>query len=150
MPPDPLLTDRTDVVGVSTTELWAVLADVPAYPTFWPWLRSFDGRRLATGERWHGVIDALGPLRLGVTITLTEVVPQRSVSARISGDLTGTARLVLAPGALHLTAALAPERRALVRLTRWARPVAEASHDRVISRAIAQLTTHLTAHLPSS
>lgn len=126
-----------------------MLEDVPAYPGFWPWLRRFDGRRLAVGEVWHGTIAAVGPLRLTVAVHLDVVVPGRSVAAHLAGDLTGTARLALAPGpagtALHLTAVLVPERPALRALTRGARPLAQASHDRVIARALAQLGAHVSA-----
>jgi hypothetical protein len=130
-------------------DLWAVLDDVPAYPAFWPWLRRFDGRRLVVGEVWHGTIAAVGPLRLTVAVHLDEVVPGRSGAARGAGPRPATARLALAPDpagtALHLTAVLVPERPALRVLTRWARPLAQASHDRVIARALSQLGGHVSA-----
>lgn len=144
----PVVTDRTDVVAVDPGRLWAVLADVGGYPGFWPWLRDFDGRDLRTGACWRGVIDVIGPLRLAVTVQLDEVVAGRSVTAHLAGDLSGTARVELRPDgrgtALRLTAALVPERGALRALTRTARPLAQASHDRVIARALAQLTAHLS------
>jgi len=142
-------TDRTDVVPVAPAELWDRLAEVPAYPSFWPWLQAFDGRRLAAGEEWHGTIVVAGPSRLAVTIHLDEVVPGRGVQARVAGDLSGRARIDLAPAStgtgtdLHLVATLVPEARALRLLTRWARPLAQASHDRVIGRALRQLSAHL-------
>lgn len=143
----PVVTDRTDLVAVAPDRLWAVLADVAAYPTFWPWLRGFDGRDLRAGATWRGVIEVVGPLRLGVAVHLDVVDPGRAVAAHLTGDLTGTARIELAqhaPGtALRLTAALVPERGVLRALTRGVRPVAQASHDRVIARALVQLTTHL-------
>jgi hypothetical protein len=139
----PVVTDRTDRVAVDPGRLWAVLADVAAYPTFWPWLRDFDGSDLRAGGRWRGVIDVIGPLRLAVTVHLDEVVAGRSVAAHLTGDLSGTARVELRPDgrgtALRLTAALVPERGALRLLTRAARPLAQASHDRVIARALAQM-----------
>jgi hypothetical protein len=142
-----VVTDRTDVVPVAPDRLWAVLAAVTAYPSFWPWLRDFDGSDLRAGVTWRGVIDAGGPLRLGVAIHLEEVVVGRSVTARIEGDLAGSARLQVDPdghgAVLRLAAALVPERADLRALTRWARPLAQASHDRVIARALAQLTAHL-------
>ncbi|HEX7133147.1 MAG TPA: SRPBCC family protein [Iamia sp.] len=145
---DPVLTDRTDAVAVAPARLWAVLEDVRGYPTFWPWLRDFDGRELRAGAAWRGVIDAGGPLRLGVVIHLEEVEPGRCVTARIGGDLTGSARVDLVPDGrgtgLRLTASLLPERADLRALTRWARPLAQASHDRVIARALAQLARHLS------
>jgi len=143
-------TDRTDVIAVAPDRLWAVLADVGDYPTFWPWLRSFDGRELAAGVVWRGQIDVAGPLRLPVAIHLDEVVPGRCIGAHLGGDLTGPARVdVTAAGAgsaLHLTAALVPRRADLRSLTRWARPLAQASHDRVITRALAHLATHVETH----
>lgn len=143
----PVVTDRTDLVIVDPGRLWAVLADVAAYPAFWPWLQDFDGRDLRAGVRWRGVIDVIGPLGLAVTVHLDEVVAGRSVTAHLAGDLSGTARVELRPDgrgtALRLTAALVPERRTLRALTRVARPLAQASHDRVIARALAQLVAHL-------
>lgn len=145
-------TDRTVVLPAPPGAAWAVLADVPSYPTFWPWLHPFDGRRLAAGEEWRGTISATGPLRLRIGVRIDEVVPERSVHATLSGDLTGTAHITLDEAvslldgatALRLVAALEPRRPGLRALTRFARPVAQASHDRVIDRALAQLAAHLT------
>lgn len=145
----PVVTDRTDVVAADPGRLWDLLADVAAYPTFWPWLRRFDGRALAAGETWRGVIAVRGPLRLAVAVHLDEVVAGRSVVAHLGGDLSGRARIDLGPvdggTALRLAATLVPERRALRALTRAARPVAQASHDRVIARALGQLADHVAA-----
>jgi hypothetical protein len=145
----PVETDRTDLVAVDGTRLWAVLEDVAAYPRFWPWLRGFDGTELRPGVVWHGVIVVAGPLRLAVAAHLDAVATGRCVAARIAGDLTGRARIDVAPHAdratLRLTAALHPERRDLRALTRWARPLAQASHDRVIGRAVTQLADHVAA-----
>jgi hypothetical protein len=144
---EPVVTDRTDVIAVAPDRLWGVLADVDDYPSFWPWLRSFDGRALETGTVWRGVIDVAGPLRLEVAIHIDEVVVERCVRAHLAGDLSGPARLDVTPddrgSALHLTAALVPERADLRALTRWTRPIAQASHDRVIARAVSHLATHV-------
>ena len=143
----PVETDRTDVVAVDPARLWGVLDDVAAYPRFWPWLRSFDGSELRPGARWRGVIVVAGPLRLAVDVHIEAVAAGRCVAARIGGDLAGRARIDVAPHAegatLRLTAALHPGRRDLRALTRWARPHAQASHDRVIVRAVTQLADHV-------
>ncbi|QYG92298.1 hypothetical protein HC251_07485 [Iamia sp. SCSIO 61187] len=145
----PVETDRTALVAVDGARLWAVLEDVAAYPGFWPWLRSFDGAELRPGAVWRGVIVVAGPLRLSIDVHLDAIATGQCVAARIAGDLSGWARIDVAPHAdgatLRLTAALHPERRDLRALTRWARPVAQASHDRVISRAVAQLADHVAA-----
>lgn len=60
-------TDRTVFVAVPVEALWEALSDVPAYPTFWPWLRRFDGLRL----------------------TLMAVEPGRRVVAAVQGDVWG-------------------------------------------------------------
>ncbi len=143
----PVATERTEVLDVAPDRLWEVLEDVSDYPSFWPWLGSFDGRELTAGATWRGVITVAGPLRLALLVHLDEVVPGRSVTAHLGGDLAGRARIDVGPdgdgAALRLVASLVPERPALRALTRVARPVAQASHDRVITRALTQLTHHI-------
>lgn len=145
----PVVTDRTDRIAAPPAGVWEVLADVEGYAAFWPWLRRFDGRSLEVGATWRGAIVVAGPLRLAVAVHLDEVVPGRAVAARLSGDLSGSARLAIGPdregATLHLAADLVPERADLRALTRWARPLAQASHDRVIARALGQLAAHVEA-----
>jgi uncharacterized protein YndB with AHSA1/START domain len=147
--PKVIETDRTVVVAASPERVWEVLSDVPAYPSFWPWLRRFDGRHLVAREEWSGSIVVAGPLRMRIGIHLTEVTTGRRVRAIVRGTVMGAAtietRLHDGGTALHLTANLVPRPLSpLALLTRASRPLAQASHDRVIARALDQLTAHLS------
>jgi uncharacterized protein YndB with AHSA1/START domain len=148
VPPRWIETDRALVVAAPPGRVWEVCDDVAAYPSFWPWLRAFDGRRLAAGERWAGVVHVAGPFRLPLVVVIAEVVDGRRVRAEVHGAIRGRATVELAPDdagtLLRLTARLSPRPRSPLALaTRLARPLAQASHDRVIARALAQLTAHV-------
>lgn len=142
-------TDRTVVLPVPPDRVWEVCEDVPAYPSFWPWLRRFDGRRLAVPEQWHGVVSVAGPFRLPLVVTIGGMTPGRRVQAHVQGSIVGVATVELAlhddGTLLRLTAELMPRPFSPLALaTRLARPLAQASHDRVITRALAQLAAHVT------
>lgn len=142
-----ILTDRVDPMPVGPEALWARLGDVGAYPGWWPWLRAFDARALRAGETWRATISPPLPWRLTVAIHLEEVVEAERVVARLTGDIAGPARLELRPDPggtlLALRAELAPAKPALRALAATARPLAQASHDHVIVRALDQLRRHL-------
>lgn len=123
--------------------MWVTLEQVERYRSWWPWLRSFDGRALAEGERWACSVQPPLPYRVRFTIELVEVVEADHVTASIGGDVAGTARIDLVPCGtgteLQLTAELRAATRWLGRVERWAHPVARFGHDRIIDRALDQL-----------
>lgn len=121
--------------------VWEVLEQVDRYPTWWPWLRRFDGTTLATGECWRCEVSSPLPWTLELVVELGRVEPGR-VEATVSGDAVGTARVVLtAEGgrtAIAFDATLRAARglprlahRGLPGLSRWA-------HDRVVDTALEQ------------
>lgn len=135
--------ERRTPLDAPPEAVWAALRQVERYRSWWPWLRSFDGRSLATGERWTCSVQPPLPYRVRFTIELVDVVEAGHVTASIGGDVAGTARLDLVPlGAgteLQLTAELRAATRWLRQVERWAHPVARFGHDRIIDRALGQL-----------
>ena len=127
--------------------MWATLEQVERYRSWWPWLRSFDGRALAAGERWACSVQPPLPYRVRFTIELVEVVEADHVTASIGGDVAGTARIDLVPRGtgteLQLTAELRAATRWLGQVERWAHPVARFGHDRIIDHALGQLARRL-------
>jgi hypothetical protein len=135
---------RTYRLPMPPPALWAQIGDVNAYQRWWPWLRMFDGQRLAAGDVWRCSVRP--PLRYTVrfTVTIDKVVAHRLVSATIAGDICGVAKLEIAAAAggseVRLTSALRPDTRLLRAITAVARPVARHGHDWVLDRGARQFT----------
>jgi hypothetical protein len=137
--------DRRYRFDVGSATVWTALTRVDHYPTWWPWLRRFDGQGFSAGERWHCVVSPPLPYTLRFELVLEEVVEGASARARLEGDIAGTARLTVRDAAggceLRLVSDLAAER-GLVRLVdRVAPRLAERGHDRVIDDGIRQFRT---------
>jgi hypothetical protein len=133
--------------------LWDQISDVTAYQSWWPWLRMFDGRRLAGGDVWRCTVRP--PLRYTVrfTVTIDEVVAHRFVSAAIAGDIAGNAELEIVAAAdgseVRLISALRPDKRLLRVITAVARPVARYGHDWVLdcgARQFAERSSSCPGH----
>jgi Polyketide cyclase / dehydrase and lipid transport len=77
--------------------VWAALADVSAYPSWWPWLRRFEatGAGLAEGAVWRCTIRPPLPYAIRCSVELTYVRAPALVTADITGDILGHARLDL-------------------------------------------------------
>ena len=67
--------------------LWAAITSVEDFSAWWPWLRGFDGERLAVGETWDCTVQPPLPYSLHFDLEIDEVVPYELVTARVSGDL---------------------------------------------------------------
>lgn len=87
--------DRTYTFEADRPAVWAALTDVDGYPRWWPWLRQFDGEAFAVGERWRCVVSPPLPYVLRFELVLEEVLDRAVVTARLHGDIAGTARLTL-------------------------------------------------------
>ena len=145
--------DRTFEFTVGPAELWSALTRVERYRSWWPWLRHFDGSTFVEGARWRCAVRApLGyPVRFEVA--LTDVVPDRSAVAEITGDIAGHARLDIRPtdaggdddggggSELRLQSTLASKRWLLRALARLAPPVARFGHDRLLTTGVRQFRT---------
>jgi hypothetical protein len=88
------------------------------------------------------VVRAPLPYSLRFTVEVLEVVPNRLVDARVSGDLDGPARLEVAPrgdgSSARLVWAVEVRKPLLRSAARWARPAMEWGHDWVVSSGIRQ------------
>jgi hypothetical protein len=74
-------------------EMWDAFTSVGEYQRWWPWLAGFDGTAFGQGEQWFCEVSPPLPYRLNFSVTLTDVVPEKFVRARIGGDIGGWAEL---------------------------------------------------------
>ena len=134
--------DRRYSLDLGRDVVWGSLARVERYPTWWPWLREFDGTRLATGERWRCVVRPPLPYLLRFAVVLTDVVDEHRVEARVDGDIVGEATLTLTarPGGceIRIVSRLSPASRLLRAMAGLARPVAVFGHDWVMDTGLRQ------------
>jgi hypothetical protein len=134
--------DRRYRFGVSRGELWEALTQVDRYPTWWPWLRSFDGHTFAAGERWQCVVKPQLPYTLEFVIALDHVETASSTRASVSGDIDGWAELTLGDDGdgseLRLRSELAARSGWARALGTLAPPLAKRGHDWVLDNGIRQ------------
>jgi hypothetical protein len=117
------------------------MADVHAYKAMWPWLRTFDARALVTGDEWRCTVRPPLPYTVSFVVTLAEVVQDERVTARVSGDIAGTAELTLhgVAGACEVVVRsdLQPRSGFLKVLANTLPPVARFGHDWILSTGAA-------------
>ena len=140
-----LVSDRRYRFPVPPVALWSALDATEDYRSWWPWLRSFEADHLPTGERWRCTVRPPLPYTLRFTIHLDEVERPRLVSARITGDIAGAARLDVEPHTdgceVRLTSTLAPSNRAFGLIAAVARPIVRRGHDWVLDTGAGQFVT---------
>ena len=91
------------------------------------------------------------PLRYSVrfAIDLEQVEPSRLLTARVTGDITGRARVDIAErgerSEVRLASALTPTRRSMALLTAVAGPIARRSHDWVLDTGARQFAARAVA-----
>lgn len=131
-----LTTTRELHFDADRDSVWAAMSRVADFPTWWPWLRRFDGTDLVTGAVWSCVIKPPLPYELRVTVTLDEVVAPALVVATVAGEVTGTARLVLDEHGdgcrAVLSSTLTPDQGIPRLVARLAPAVARFGHDWVL------------------
>ena len=134
--------DRRYRYRAAPATVWDVLARVERYPTWWPWLRGFDGVALRAGETWRCVVRPPLPYAVRFVVELTEVVDRQLVRARIAGDIAGEAQIELAEHAtgcdVALTAALEATGGMPRLVARAVRPLATMGHDWVLDTGARQ------------
>ncbi len=134
--------DRRYRFPLPAEELWPVLTDVARYTDWWPWLRTFEARTFAVGERWTCVVQPPLPYSLRFHLALDEVDAGRLAVATISGDIVGDARLELTDDGdgceARLRSRLAPSNGVLRAIARVARPVVTFGHDWVLDTGLRQ------------
>ena len=141
--------DRTYRFALAPDALWAGIGEVGWYRRWWPWLRSFDGRAVRTGEVWSCVVQPPLPYVVRFDLTLDEVVEARFVRATAVGDITGAATIeirgVEEGSELRLQSSLAPRSDLLRLVAVVARPLVERGHDWVLDTGARQFRRALVA-----
>jgi hypothetical protein len=137
-----LASDRRYRYPFSPGVFWQRIQAVPEYPRWWPWLRSFDGTRLAPGEMWACVVQPPLPYRVAFTVAITDVVDGHVVAATVNGDIRGRARLIVEPTdegcEVSLISTLGPDRNSLRALSIAARPFVRFGHNWVLDTGARQ------------
>jgi len=137
-------TDRRFQLPVEPEALWATIANVQDFQEWWPWLRRFDGDRLAPAQHWGCTVQPPLPYTVRFTVHLHEVDAPVSASATVSGDITGDARLTIGPSdagsEVRLVSHLAPSNGFLRAASRFAGPIVRFGHDWVLDSAVRQFT----------
>ena len=126
--------------AVSPNELWTALSRTDRFREWWPWLRTLESDGLAAGTVSScGVRAPLG-YSLRFQVAVLEVVPERRLDARVSGDLEGPARLEVEPhpegSEARLSWELALRAPLLHAASRVARPLMGWGHDWVIRTGV--------------
>ena len=119
------------------------MTDLQRFEEWWSWLRDLeivDGGIVPGGGIRFGIVSPL-PYALRLVVEFEEVVPEERITARVSGDLKGSAGLELSPSEdggsdLVLYWDLEPEQRPLRALVRIARPFILWTKDWVIDIAL--------------
>ena len=134
--------DRRHSFEVPPEVLWAALARVEDYRSWWPWLRRFDAPGLERGVTWTATVQPPVPYRLSFDLHLVTVEAPHVVVADVTGDLEGEARIEVAPTAvgseLHFTSALVPTNPLLRAVALVAEPVARFGHQWVLDTGLRQ------------
>lgn len=134
--------DHTHVVHRPIDEVWDAMGRTDDFRSWWPWLRRFDAEGLAEGAEWRCTVQPPLPYSLRFVIDIDEVVAGERVSARVHGDIDGTADLSLSPVdegcAIRLTSELEPSNRALKVVSTIAPRMARFGHDWVMRTGLDQ------------
>jgi uncharacterized protein YndB with AHSA1/START domain len=143
-----IASDRTYRFAAEPAELWERIADVSAFPTWWPWLRRFEAQALEAGEVWHCTVQPPLPYTLSFAVAIGEVEPPARATATISGEIHGTAELTIeaAEGGgctVRLRSRLAPQSRFLQGIALVARPGVALGHDWVLDTGARQFRRQL-------
>jgi uncharacterized protein YndB with AHSA1/START domain len=140
-----LVSDRRYRFAVRPDVLWAALDATGDYRRWWPWLRAFEADGVRAGERWSCTVRPPLPYTLQFTIHLDDVEPPRLITAHVTGDIAGEARVEITPDrdgcAVRLTSRLAPGNRAFAVVARVAQPVVRRGHDWVLDTGAAQFAS---------
>ena len=147
--------DRRYPVPAPPATVWAALERTDDYRSWWPWLRRFEAAGLVEGDVWRCTIRPPLPYVVRFDLTIETADPPATVTARLTGDIVGEARIDLAPtgpsGAsseLRLIAALSPGSPAFGLLARLARPLVTRGHDWVLDTGARQFVDRAVCSSP--
>ncbi|MEX2292239.1 MAG: hypothetical protein WD691_00510 [Acidimicrobiales bacterium] len=134
--------DRRYHLPMSPDELWATVARVDDYQSWWPWLRRFEGEHLADQAVWTCLVQPPLPYWVRFDVVLDEVIEPHTVRARIKGDVVGDAHLDirehLAGSEARLISNLGPGNPLLKAVAAVAAPVVRYGHDWVLDSGVRQ------------
>ncbi len=134
-----VVSDRSWTFDLDADSLWGRMVDLDRYRQWWPWLRRFDADGgFDRGARWWCTVAPPLPYVVRFVIDLDRV-DDRSVSATVTGDITGSATLDVealddARSRAHLVSRLAPANPVLRSFARAAGPLVRWGHDWVIDQ----------------
>ena len=144
-----LASDRWYHVPATPDVVWTALNATDQYQRWWPWLREFEASGLVPGDEWRCRVRPPLPYTVRFTIVLDEVEAPRIISARVEGDIRGTARVELSERdggcEIRLTSVLSPRGRVVRVMADVARPLARMGHDWVLDTGARQFGTVLAA-----
>jgi hypothetical protein len=127
------------------------MQEVDQFEDWWPWLEEFrlKGGSLRTGAVLSGVVAPPLPYRMRIEIELTRYEPMRIIEALIHGDLEGDATVELhhlGTGTEVEVAWTVEMMQTPMRLAdRFAHPLLQWGHDRVVELTIAGFRKRLLA-----
>jgi len=128
-----IVSDRRYRFPVARDEVWRAMASVGDYRRWWPWLRALEAEALAAGDVWTCVVQPPLPYRLTFEVRLVDVVAPSDITAEVTGDVVGRARLAVrelpAGTEIRLQSWLGPGSRALQAVAAVARPLVRRGHD---------------------
>lgn len=135
--------DRTFTFDVGAERFWETISRTDDFPRWWSWLHRFDVDGLHEGTSARCEVRAPLPYSLRFDVVVERVVEGRLVETMVKGDIAGPARLEIDALAAdrcqaRLTWALEPATPLLRNMARFARPVMEWGHDRVLEIGVRQ------------
>jgi uncharacterized protein YndB with AHSA1/START domain len=150
--PGTITTVRGYDLPLDRQDVWEQISTVANYRDWWPWLRRFDARALATGQEWRCEVQPPLPYLVRFEVAIDKVDAPTLVHALVLGDVVGEATLELeeAEGGCRATlqSALAPGNSALRLVSRFAAPVARFGHDWVLDSGARQFIARAAPPLP--
>ena len=140
--------DRRFQFSCSRSELWETIVHTDQYRLWWPWLRKLDAPDgFVEGSEWLCVVQPPLPYRLQFTIALDEVESPTRARATISGDIRGTAELLVTETEggceARMVSDLGPASPVLRAFAQVARPLVAWGHDWVLDQGARQFRASL-------
>lgn len=138
--------DRSWRFDVPPDRLWDRINSTSEYPSWWPWLREFDGAGpIAEGGRWTCAVSPPLPYTVRFVVEFRRVKVGRAVESEIHGDIAGWAHLTIDDrpdgSSARLVSALRPTNLLLWSVGSVARPLVQYGHDWILDEGRRQFVT---------
>jgi hypothetical protein len=134
---------------VPVATLWAAMARLDQFPSWWSWLHEFsvEGDGLRRGTVLHGVVAPPLPYRMRLSVVVGDCIPERRITAVVHGDLEGAAQLTFdghdGESHAHATWKIEMMQRPMRLAARFASPLLRWGHDRVVDATVEGFRRHL-------